>query len=34
MALVYRAHFAQIRSPRFTSGGLCTSAVFGLANTL
>ena len=34
MALVYRAHFALIRSPRFTSGGVCTSAVFGLANTL
>jgi DNA polymerase-1 len=34
MALTYRAHFALIRSPRFTSGGLCTSAVFGLANTL
>src|SRR5438046_10648784 len=34
MALVYRAHFALIRSPRFTSGGRCTSAVFGVANTL
>jgi DNA polymerase-1 len=34
MALAYRAHFALIRSPRFTSSGLCTSAVFGLANTL
>jgi DNA polymerase I len=34
MALVYRAHFALIRSPRFTSGGLCTSAVFGMANTV
>ena len=34
MALTYRAHFALIRSPRFTSSGLCTSAVFGLANTL
>jgi DNA polymerase I len=34
MALVYRAHFALIRSPRFTSGGLCTSAVFGMTNTL
>jgi DNA polymerase-1 len=34
MALVYRAHFALIRSPRYTSGGLCTSAVFGVANTL
>ena len=34
MALTYRAHFALIRSPRFTSGGLCTSAVFGIANTV
>jgi DNA polymerase-1 len=34
MALIYRAHFALIRSPRFTSAGVCTSAVFGLANTL
>lgn len=34
MALIYRAHFALIRSPRFTTGGFCTSAVFGLANTL
>ena len=34
MALIYRAHFALIRSPRFTSGGMCTSAVFGMANTL
>lgn len=34
MALVYRAHFALIRSPRYTSGGLCTSGVFGLANTV
>ena len=34
MALTYRAHFALIRSPRFTSGGLCTSAVFGVLNTL
>jgi DNA polymerase-1 len=34
MALTYRAHFALIRSPRFTSGGLCTSGVFGLANTV
>ncbi len=34
MALVYRAHFALIRSPRFTSRGVCTSAVFGIANTL
>jgi DNA polymerase-1 len=34
MALVYRAHFALVRSPRFTSGGVCTSAVYGIANTL
>jgi DNA polymerase I len=34
MALIYRAHFALIRSPRFTSGGLCTSAVFGVTNTV
>ena len=34
MALVYRAHFALIRSPRYTSGGMCTSAIFGLTNTL
>lgn len=34
MALTYRAHFALIRSPRFTSSGLCTSAVFGMANTV
>ena len=34
MALVYRAHFALIRSPRYTSAGLCTSAIFGLANTV
>ena len=34
MALIYRAHFALIRSPRFTSGGKCTSAVFGVLNTV
>jgi DNA polymerase I len=34
MALIYRAHFALVRSPRFTSSGQCTSAVFGLVNTL
>ncbi|MDG2220881.1 MAG: DNA polymerase I [Rubripirellula sp.] len=34
MALTYRAHFALVRSPRFTSAGLCTSAVFGMANTV
>lgn len=34
MALVYRAHFALIRSPRYTSDGLCTSGIFGLTNTV
>ena len=34
MALVYRAHFALIRSPRYTSAGKCTSAVFGFVNAL
>ncbi|MEM8736069.1 MAG: 5'-3' exonuclease H3TH domain-containing protein, partial [Planctomycetota bacterium] len=34
MALTYRAHFALIRSPRFTSGGVCTSAVFGVLSTI
>ncbi len=34
MALAYRAHFALARSPRFTSGGQCTSAVFGLMNAI
>lgn len=34
MALIYRAHFALIRSPRFTSGRMCTSAVFGMTNTI
>ncbi len=34
MALIYRAHFAFINSPRVTSYGLNTSAVFGLTNTL
>jgi len=34
MALVYRAHFALIRSPIFTSGRMNTSALFGFANTL
>ncbi|MFT7633588.1 MAG: DNA polymerase-1, partial [Mariniblastus sp.] len=34
MALIYRAHFSLIRSPRYTSGGVCTSAVFGVANTV
>ncbi len=34
MALMYRAHFALMRSPRFTSGDVCTSAVFGMTNTI
>lgn len=34
MALIYRAHFALIRSPRYTSSGACTSAVFGVTNTV
>ena len=34
MALIYRAHFALIRSPRYTSGGRCTSGVFGMVNTV
>lgn len=34
MALMYRAHFAFIRTPRITSAGLNTSAVFGFTNTL
>lgn len=34
MALVYRAHFALIRSPIYTSKRLNTSALFGFANTL
>lgn len=34
MALFYRAHFALIRSPRFTSGGQCTSGIFGMLNTV
>lgn len=34
MALIYRAHFALSKSPRFTTTGLNTSAVFGFANTL
>ena len=34
MALVYRAHFALIRSPIFTSARVNTSALFGFTNTL
>jgi DNA polymerase-1 len=34
MALIYRAYYAMSRSPRVTSKGLNTSAVFGFTNTL
>ena len=33
-ALIYRAHFALSKSPRFTSGGMNTSAIMGFTNTL
>ena len=33
-ALIYRAYYALIRAPRFTSKGLNTSAIFGFCNTL
>lgn len=33
-ALIFRAYYALIRNPRFTSGGLNTSAIFGFVNTL
>lgn len=33
-ALIFRAYYALIKSPRFTSGGLNTSAIFGFVNTL
>ncbi len=34
MALIYRAHFALSKNPRFTSSGFNTSAVLGFTNTL
>jgi len=34
MALVYRAHFALIARPIFTSKGVNTSALFGFTQTL
>ncbi|MES2112942.1 MAG: DNA polymerase I [Bacteroidota bacterium] len=34
MALIYRAHFALSKTPRFTSNGFNTSAVMGFTNTL
>ena len=33
-ALIYRAYYALIRSPRMTSKGFNTSAIFGFCNTL
>ncbi|MDE6629654.1 MAG: DNA polymerase I, partial [Muribaculaceae bacterium] len=33
-ALIYRAYYALIRAPRFTSSGFNTSAIFGFCNTL
>ena len=33
-ALIYRAHFALSKNPRFTSSGLNTSAIMGFSNTL
>lgn len=33
-ALIYRAYYALIRSPRMTSHGFNTSAIFGFCNTL
>ena len=34
MALLYRAHFALIKKPIFTSKGINTSALYGYANVL
>src|ERR1700753_1834126 len=34
MALIFRAYYALIRNPRFTSGGRNTNAQFGFTNTL
>ncbi|MDE6543093.1 MAG: DNA polymerase I [Muribaculaceae bacterium] len=33
-ALIYRAYYAMIRSPRITTKGVNTSAIFGFCNTL
>ena len=33
-ALIYRAHFAFARNPRFNSKGMNTSAIFGFTNSL
>ncbi|MEC9053967.1 MAG: DNA polymerase I, partial [Verrucomicrobiota bacterium] len=34
MALAYRAHFALIRNPIFTSNGVNSSALYGFTNTI
>lgn len=34
MGLIFRAYYAMIKSPRFTSKGLNTSAILGFTNTL
>ena len=34
LALIYRAHFALIRSPIFTKGGVNASALYGFTNSL
>ncbi|MDR1757619.1 MAG: DNA polymerase I [Bacteroidales bacterium] len=34
MALIFRAYYAMIKSPRFTTSGLNTSAIYGFVNTL
>ena len=34
MALIYRAYYAMIKSPRYTTTGLNTSAMLGFTNTL
>ena len=34
MALIYRAYYALVRSPRITSNGRNTNAQFGFTNTL
>lgn len=33
-ALIFRAYYALMRNPRFTTGGLNTSAIFGFVNSL
>ena len=33
-ALIFRAYYALMRNPRFTSDGLNTSAIFGFVNSL